>query len=330
LLLGEERLLRQRVLQALRSAVTAGGIAGFNEDEFSAAEAPIGSILAAVRTLPMLAKRRWVMVRDLERWETKASKDEDEASPAQDSPAAGALDRLAEYAAAPAESTVLVLFASQLNAKRRLVTLAKKQGFLVACDALTKSELPGWVQAAAERRGHAMSRGVAELLAEVLGPDLSSLEDAVERLSLFAGPGQPISEQTVTDLIPIVRPATVWELLDALGQRQRGQVLSLLDRVYDPQDRGLRLVGLLAWSARQMLRFEAALAAGASGAEAAKQAGIPPFRARAAEQQVRRFSRATLEQWLLRLRDVDLDLKGGSKRPPRATLESALIQLCGQ
>jgi DNA polymerase III subunit delta len=223
-----------------------------------------------------------------------------------------------------------VLFGSQLNAKRRLVTLAKKQCFLVSCYTLSKNELPGWVTQAAKRRGNPLAPSVAELIAEVAGPDLAMLDDVVERLSLFAGVGQTISEQTVSELIPVVRPATVWELLDAVGQRKLARVLTLLDRVYDPQDRGLRLVGLLAWSARQMLRLEASLAAGMNAQEAAKAAGIPPFRVRAAEQQMKRFSKATLEQWLVHLRQIDLQLKGGSKRPPRAILETALIELCGQ
>ncbi len=76
LVLGEERLLVDRVVHALREAAGKGGVAGFNEDKFTAGEAPIGAILGATRMIPMMAPRRFVLVRGLNRWEKK---DEDEA-----------------------------------------------------------------------------------------------------------------------------------------------------------------------------------------------------------------------------------------------------------
>ncbi len=323
LLLGEERLLRNRVLDALKAAVTAGAVPGFNEDEFTAGESAMGSVVGAARTLPMMAQRRWVLLRDLERLEAKASSDDDPKAKSQ-SP----LDVLAEYAANPSSTTTLVLCASKLNGKRKLVTLAKKRGFLVQCEPLARNALPRWLHAAAKRRGNPLTSSAAELIADVGGSDLATLDDIIERLSLYVGEGGEITEDTVGELIPVVRPATTWQLMDAIGRKDRGAVLGLLHKVYDPQDRGLRLLGALAWSARQMLRFEASLSQGLRGADAAKAAGAPPFRARDLEQQVRRFGRANLEAWLVRLRDVDLDLKGGSKRPPKAILESALLDLC--
>ncbi len=333
LVLGDERFTRNDVITALRGQVLEGAIPGFNEDDFTAGEATVGNVVGAAKTLPMMAQRRWVLVRDVERWEPKAGSDDSagssgEAGSKSGGPKSNALDELAAYAGAPSPSTVLVLCANKLNAKRRLVTLAKKQGFLVDCQPLSKHELPNWVRSAAKRRGNAIDASAAELIAEVAGPDLSSVDDVLERLSLFVGEGQPITEDSVGQLIPIVRPATVWQLVDAVGRRDRGQALTLLARVYDPQDRGLRLLGVLAWSARQMIRFSAALSQGLGGAAAAKAAGVPPFRARTLEQQVRRLPPGFLEQWLVQLRDVDLALKGGSKRPPRAILESALIDLC--
>ncbi len=326
LLLGEERFLRSRVVAALRAATTAGGVPGFNEDEFTAGESSAESVLSAARTMPMMAARRWVLVREVDRWESKSEKD---AANASDKRSVAPLDQLAAYAAAPSETSVVVLAAGKLNAKRKLVNLAKKQGFIVDCGSLPKHALQGWVSAAAKKRGNSIAPSAAELIAEVAGPDLSTMDDLLERLSLFIGSGNEITEDTVGDLIPIVRPATVWQLVDALGRGDRGQALTLLEKVYEPTDRGLRLLGVLSWSTRQMLRFQACLAKGLRGPEAAKAAGVPPFRARELQQQVRRIPAPVLENWLMLLQDVDLALKGGSKRPPRAVLESALVELCG-
>src|SRR5690606_21035521 len=113
----------------------------------------------------------------LERWEAKETKQKKVSE----------LDRLAEYASAPAESSVLVACASKLDKRRRLYTLAKKQGFLVTCDPLSPHELPRWVRQRAQQLGHGLAPGVAELLAELCGPELSQVNDALERLSLYVG-----------------------------------------------------------------------------------------------------------------------------------------------
>jgi DNA polymerase III delta subunit len=63
--------------------------------------------------------------------------------------------------------------------------------------------------------------------------------------------------------------------------------------------------------------------------DAAKHAGAPPFKAQELSDQCRRLSAAELERWLGALADVDVALKGGSKRPAQAILESLLLTLCG-
>src|SRR2546421_11482047 len=126
--MGEERFLLDRVTHAIREASQKGGIAGFNEDKFTAGETGIEAVVAAVKMVPMMAKRRFVLVRALERWEKKA--EDDEAAPARGAKSKNAaqppLDELAEDAKAPIGSTVLVLTAQKLHRQRRVVTGAKK------------------------------------------------------------------------------------------------------------------------------------------------------------------------------------------------------------
>jgi DNA polymerase-3 subunit delta len=319
LLLGEERFLQGKVLEALRKAVIGAHDLGLNEDHVIAGETDVDRVIAAAKTLPMMAPRRLIVVRSLERWEPKG---EERAG------GESALDRLAAYAQNPAPSSVVVLVAAKLDGRRRLVTVAKQRRFLVACDPLSRAELPQWAESAARQRGKKLSPGTSDLLVELLGPELSPIDDAIERLSLYVGDAVEISEEAIAECVVQVKPSTVWELVGAVGRRDVGTALSSLARVYDPQDRGLRLLGVLAWSIRQLLRFAAATAEGAIPAEAAKRAGAPPFKANDLARQVRGLSQDDLAGYLQTLAAVDLALKGGSRRPPQAVLEAAIISLC--
>ncbi|MCA9623088.1 MAG: DNA polymerase III subunit delta, partial [Myxococcales bacterium] len=157
LVLGGETLLVERVVKALKAATDTGGLGGFNEDRFIAGEANVDSVIGAACTMPMMASRRLVVVGHLERWDAKSAGQGDHP-----------LDRLADYAADPPPTTVMILTASKLNGSRRLVKQAKKEDFVVRCEALDRRELPGFVQRTARDKGHALEPGVADNLAELL------------------------------------------------------------------------------------------------------------------------------------------------------------------
>ncbi len=330
LVLGEERLLVDRVVAAIRDASQKGGIAGFNEDKFTAGESAVGAIIGAARMLPMMAPRRFVLVRGLDRWEKKEG-DGDE--PAHAGPTkkgkveVSPLDEMAEYAKDPPPSTVMVLVSPKLHGQRRLVTGAKKGGFLVSCEPLSRDALPRWIEGAAREKGHAIAAEVADLLAEIAGPELGYVADAIERLSLYVGPRQPITEDAVAAQVTRVRQSSVWELMDAIGRRQTAAALTVLSDTFDPRDGGLRLLGAVTWSVRQLVKFDAALRQGADPREAAQRAGMPPFKANDAARTVRGAPPGTFPAWLRLLAETDLALKS-SRRPAQAILETMLIEMC--
>lgn len=314
-MVGEETHARERVVQIVRDAAVSGSMAAMNEDQFVASETTVDTVLSAARTLPMFGKRRFVLVKHVDRWESNKQSERDP------------FEQLLEYSKNPTPSTTLLLAAIKLDGRRRLVVEAKKRDFLVNCAPLPRAALPQWIVQRVRDRGASISLSVADLIVEVTGTELPTLADAVERLVLYVGEGKEIDERAVDTNLTKLSTATVWELVAAVGRRDLGAALRAVDAVYDPHDRGLPLIGVLAWSARQLIRFEAATRSGCNPAEAAQRAGAPPFKARELAEQTKLLTRADLERWLELLARVDLALKGGSKRPPKAIIEQAVMKL---
>jgi DNA polymerase-3 subunit delta len=326
LFVGDERLLRDRAIDAVRKAALGAGIAAFNEDKFTAGEATVGRIVSAARTVPMMAPKRFVQVRSLERWDKAAKSADDDA--ASDDDAATPLDDLQEYAKAPIDSTCVVLVATKLDGRRRLVALARKQGFLVECNPLEARELVAFVGSAVEERGHTIDGDTAALIAEMVGPELSPVVDAVERLSLFVGAGNPITDEAVQQCVLRIRAADTWGVVAAVQKRDIASALATLKEAYDPRDRGLPMLGAIAWSIRQLAKYKTALDDGASAGEAARRAAaFSPDRARELGERARALRPRDLERWLTVLAETDLALKG-SKRAPDAVLEDMVTRLC--
>ena len=126
-----------------------------------------------------------------------------------------------------------------------------------------------------------------------------------------------------------MRTADTWALVDAVGARDLGRALRTLADAYDPRERGLPLLGALAWSIRQLARYQAAH----------RSRRLAPTRRRAAPASSSRTARGSsrrrparsapreVERWLLVLAETDVALKS-SRRPADAILEDMLTRLC--
>jgi DNA polymerase-3 subunit delta len=112
-----------------------------------------------------------------------------------------------------------------------------------------------------------------------------------------------------------------------VGRRDTAGALAVLADVFDPRDGGLRLLGALAWSIRQLVKFDSALRSGEAPREAAMRAGMSPFKANDARATLRGLPPGTLPSWLRLLAETDLALKG-SRRPAQAVLETMLVEMC--
>lgn len=327
---GEEGFLVDEVVRRLQSATHVGGIAGFNDDRYIAGEANahVDSVLAAARSVPMMAKRRFVLVRSIDRWEARSGDDGAPAAEAKKGKGESPLDRLASYAADPSPMCVLVLTASKLHAQRRLMTAAKKGGFLVSCDPVKRHQVGGWVAGRAKRLGNPIARDVADHVGDLIGTDLGALADAVERLSLYVGPGKEIGEDAVSEMIAPVRSAMMWDLTDAVCARDLPKALRTLAELELGRGAELPMLGAIGSSVRKLAKFAERVDAGESAEAAAAAAGMPPFKARDTMQIVKKLPRATLSRWLRLLAETDVNLKGGAKRTPRAVIETMIVSMC--
>jgi len=317
--LGEEHVFADRIVGSARKHVVDAATAGFNVDVFEAGETPVARVIDSANTMPMMARCRLVILRGIERLE-KGS--DDDKAKAKASPS----DALAEYVSKPSPNTCLIIVGTKLDGRRKLSGVAKKAGIIVECAPLRPNMLPIFVREEAKRRGHPIASDVADALVDLVGGELASLIDAVERLSLYVGEKNEITEDAVIACIARVRVGSVWGLSDAVAARDRATALKLLNENFDPRDRGLPLHGLLASSIRKMLKLRALLEDGLSTDDAAKRAGFPPFKAQEAARQAKRFPPGDLERAVAIFAEADLALKG-SKRPPLIVLEEAIVRL---
>lgn len=308
-LAGEERLLSDRVVTALRSVVLADSVAEFNHDQVSAGEVKAGQVLQLARTVPMMGARRLVEVRDAEAMN------------------AAEMEKLLPYVEAPVDSTVLLFHATKSDLRLKFFKALDREGYLFRFESVRGAPLLRFLDSEAKRLGARLGGGVAELLVELVGPDFLALSSAVEKLCLFVGEGGQVTAEHVDAIVAQTRQAVIFELTDAVGEGNVSLALRSLESLRQGGEPEQRVVFMIARQIRMIWRALEALHAGIPPSGLAGVLGVPPFVAQKVAAQAKRFDLPTIEAAHAQIHQADKDLK--SLRLPRhLLLERLILGLC--
>ncbi len=304
LLAGEEALLRDDALAALRRAVLAQGPEDFNLDRLSGDAATPAVVRDAVAALPMMSPRRLVVLREPE---------------ARRGSARALTDGLAELVpeVLGQDQTVLVVIAGKADKRQRWVKAFSDPAATVDCTAPSKGRaLAAFVRAEAKRQGLSLERGVAELLCERVGPQLLLLRQEIAKAALLGGEGSKIQLAHVEASTGHVAEEPIWDLTDAIGEGRTADALALLGRMLDGGAPAPVVLGTLAAHFRKLLRL------GSGG-----RVPGPPFVVRKLESQARRYPPGRLMACLHAIHEADTALKGASSMRPEMAIERLVLGL---
>jgi DNA polymerase-3 subunit delta len=310
---GPELTLRDAALAELRERVLAGAMREFNEDrfDFSVAGTDPAEVIAAARTLPVMAQGRLVLVRGLS--DRRAEKFTEGA--------------LAAYLDGPNASTCLVLEAESADKRRAWVKRVAKIGRVIDCSGPSRpADVKRWIDARLAHKKVRTSGGVATALFEHVGADLDRLALEIEKLCLYAGEGGVLEVELVAELVGQLRPRALYELTDAIGERKLTSALRVVAELSDQGESPLALVGALANHFRRLMRAREMRPLDAG--EVQKRLGLHPFAAQKVVDQARRFDLRRLRACLDAVRRTDEALKGGVPIAPRLAIERLVLAVC--
>ena len=281
-------ILIDRAVAAIRDAAVPPAMRGFNYDVVEGK--PNGARVAALaQTLPMMAERRMVLVRDLA------------AMPAGDA------DPLLAYFDNPNPSTVLVALASKVDKRLKVFAVAAKKKWLHVLEA--PRQLAPWVRTEAQRAGVKIDGAAISRLVEAVGADLSRLALAVEQLGVYAG-DRAVTSDDVDELIADTRERSVFELTDAIGAADRGRALAAVAALCDQRESAVGVVVMLARHVRQLSLVHVLRDEGVPKSQWAARLGVPPFVVDKITAQARGYTPAALARATQRLATADRALKG--------------------
>lgn len=226
LISGSEDLLRLEALRAIQA------VAGVGEDDFDSetviADAkPPQDWIASVSTLPFLANRRTLFVRNLLRVDPESVP----ANLLEQIPETGRLVLVADEEGSGSEDRS-TKHKKALDGWIKRVTAKTVDGHHVACD-VSEGQLLDEITARVKARGKKISRPAAELLTEMVGAQYSRALSELEKVLLYVGEEEQIREEHVKAAVTATREWSIWTLLDAVRDQRLGEAVRQLRILVD-------------------------------------------------------------------------------------------------
>jgi DNA polymerase-3 subunit delta len=175
-------------------------------------------------------------------------------------------------------------------------------------------------------RGYSLSSAAVKKIVELAGSDLQSLASELEKLLLYSGKEKNISDAVLDDLVRSSRQHGIFELIGALGRRDRASALRSLANLLNMGENILVIVSMMARHCRQVLIAKECLQKGISPREIGSAAQIPPFLLEQFLHQARAADSVAIQAMHIALADIDRRLKSSSGEG-RALLEKLICAL---
>ncbi len=309
LLFGPEDYLRAAAARRIADAALEGAaLREFNESSFSLAGTDVQQALAAAEQLPMMAARRVVRVTDFARL-----REGDEGA-------------LARYVMRPAETSVVIFVADELDKRRKLSKTLLDACTSVEFAALADGELAAWAKDRLRQlKATADERTLRQVIA-LAGASVRQLATELEKLATAAQPSGYISMEMVEALVGRSRELSNFELTDHLIARNRKRALETLERLLDDGAEPVMLIGLLASSYHRLALAKELMARGAPEQEVFNLVKMPYHQRADFLATARRADSAELARRIRRIAAADLAIKT-SLATPRLQLEMLVCEL---
>lgn len=311
LLFGAESYLRDNAARAIADAALRDApLREFNEASYSLTNTDVQQALATAEQLPMMCARRVVRISDFGKL-----READE----------GALLRYLNH---PVESSVVIFIADELDKRRKLSKTMLDACASVEFAPLSDRELMAWAKShLKDLRAETDERTLGQIVA-LVGSDVRTLTNELEKLATAALPGGRISMEMVDSLVGRSRQLSNFELTDHLIARNRKRALQILHRLLDDGAEPVMLIGLIAGNYHRLALAKELMARGAAKEEVFRLVAMPHFKREDFLATARRSDAGALTRSIRRIAEADLAIKT-SRATPRLQLELLVCELAG-
>jgi len=322
LLFGAETYLRDLAAKTIADLVLAdSSLREFNENEISLSQSPLAHALSSAEQMPMVSARRVVKITDVV---VSASGTKDNLKEEHE-------EVLAAYLNRPAETSVVIFVASELDKRRKIAKLLLEKCTAVEFKELEDAELIGWAKTKLkELKAEADDRALRHLVG-LVGNNVRRLTNEIEKLAVAALPDALITYELIESLVPDSRELSNFDLTDSLLAKNKTRALQILKKILDDGAEPLMLLGLIASNFRRLFMSKELMRQGVERREVARIMKLPYNKQQNFLETARRIETEKLTSIMRRIAKADVAIKtsigGGGTAGSRLQIEMLVCEL---
>lgn len=268
--------------------------------------------------LPFLSEKRLILVKDFLE-DGKADRQKQVAS---------AIEDIAEFC-------ILIFQENEVPEKTNpLYKKIAKIGHLEEFKALSPNEITKWIMAKAEQEKIKISFFTANYLSQQCGPELWTISNELEKLTLFAN-GREITKDMIDDLCIPSLTSSIFKLTDEVAQKNVKGSLKTFSILKNSGDDLIKIFFMLVRHFRILTQVQELVSKGENSFEITKKLKQHPFVIQKTSQQAKNFDHQKLKKIYEEMLAVDTKLKTGiiksykgDNREYELAIEKFIINCC--
>lgn len=291
LLYGEERYLRRQYKEKLRAALCADGDT-MNTHFYEGKDVPVGEIIDLAETLPFLAERRVIFITGSGLFKSGGEK-------------------MAEYLAAPNETTFFVFTESEVDKRSKLFKTVQSRGYAAEFSVQDENTLKRWIAGTLARDGKKITESTVQLIISKTGTDMDNIQMELEKLVCFCMDRDVITDEDVNAVCTTRVSNHIFDMINAVADKKQKEALELYYDLLALKEPPMRILFLIARQCNMLLQAKELKSRGHDNRSIGAKIGVPPFVVQKYLNQAARFKTSALRNAVQKCVEAEEAVKSG-------------------
>lgn len=306
---GEEDFLAGEAIDLIITSALAPEQQGFNLDVVYGSDADARDIVSHASSFPLMAERRVVVVKEVDKLVNK--------------------ELLTPFIERPAPSTCLVLQAAKPDMRKKPYAIVKRTGTVIKCDPIRDYQIAGWIGTRVRQQGWEIDAEAVKILAAYVGTSLRDIQNELDKLYIFLGEKRPITPDDIRAVVGLSKEYNVFELQNAIGAKNLASAMEILTRMLDAGESPILIVVLLTRYFTTLWKLHDLRRRGTSTGELAGAIGVNPYFVKDYVAASGKYPQEQVERSYEILLAADEQLKSSSQDPMQV-MQNMLVRLMKQ
>ncbi len=308
IIVGEESYLAQRSVEVIKKNTGSAVNEAMDFQHFIAKETKSNHVIDSLNNISLFSPHTLIMLQDADKLSSIFQ------------------DELIDYASNPNPNSTLIIKATKIDGRSKFMQKMKSMALIVECKPLYPNKIPDWINMEIKQCGKQISLEAARFMGEMMGTDLGTIAQAIERVLLFIGQKKIIDMADVEKIVSETTQRTVFELTDSIGNATHVRSNQLLNNILDHGGSPIMVLSMIARHFRILAKAKDVMGRMTDKAALAKYLGVHPFFVHNYAKQANTLSSTKIQKIFHVLFECDKKLKS-SRLSAQLILQKAILSI---